>query len=185
MRRRHRGGTGVAEGRGRGRPLQHCNPALTVGLCWRSGLRNALRDANYAPLADWAPILTLPGLRLINLQYDDCDAELAEAEKRFGIVVHRPPLDLRNDLDGAAALTAALDLVVSAGTSVAEMAGALGSPVWRIGPAGDWTALGTGCRPWYPSMRLFCPKPGETLGGALGAAGRALNALRTREPRRS
>ena len=170
---------------GRGQPLQHSNSALTIGLCWRSGLRNTLRDANYAPLTDWAPILTLPGLRLVNLQYDDCEAELAAAEHRFGIAIHRPPLDLKNDLDGAAALTAALDLVVSAGTSVAEMAGALGLPVWRIGPAGDWTALGTGCRPWYPSMRLFGPRPGETLGDALGAAGRALNALRKPEPRRS
>ncbi len=161
------------------------NAALTIGLCWRSGLRSALRDANYAPLADWAPILTLPGLRFINLQYDDCEAELADAEHRFGIAIHRPPLDLKNDLDGAAALTAALDLVISAGTSVAEMAGALGVPVWRIGPAGDWTALGTGCRPWYPSMRLFAPRPGETLGDALGAAERALMDLRTREPRRS
>jgi len=165
-------------------------PALAVGLCWRSGLRGALRDANYAPLSDWAPILTLPGLRLINLQYDECEAELADAERRFGIAIHRPPLDLRNDLDGAAALTAALDLVISAGTSVAEMAGALGVPVWRIGPAGDWTALGTGCRPWYPSMRLVCPEPGGTLGDALGAAGRALiglrtQALRKQEPRRS
>ncbi|CAO3457063.1 tetratricopeptide repeat protein [Azospirillum largimobile] len=159
--------------------------ALTIGLCWRSGLRNALRDANYVPLTDWAPILTLPGLRLITLQYDDCEAELAEAEARFDITIHRPPLDLKNDLDGAAALTAALDLVISAGTSVAEMAGALGVPVWRVGPAGDWTALGTACRPWYPSMRLVCPKPGETLGDALGAAGRALSNLRTREPRRS
>ncbi|CAO3440014.1 tetratricopeptide repeat protein [Azospirillum endophyticum] len=159
--------------------------ALTIGLCWRSGLRSSLRDTNYAVLTEWAPILTLPDLRLINLQYDDCEAELAAAERRFGIAIHRPPLDLRNDLDGAAALTAALDLVVSAGTSVAEMAGALGVPVWRIGPAEDWTALGTGCRPWYPSMRLFSPRPGETLGDALGAAGRALMNLRTREPRRS
>ncbi|PWC90280.1 hypothetical protein TSH100_03055 [Azospirillum sp. TSH100] len=158
---------------------------LTIGLCWRSGLRGALRDANYAPLTDWAPILTLPGLRLINLQYDECEAELADAERRFGIAIHRPPIDLKNDLDGAAALTAALDLVVSAGTSVAEMAGALGVPVWRIGPAGDWTALGTGCRPWYPSMRLFGPRPGGTLGDALDAAGRALADLRMPEPRRS
>ncbi len=159
--------------------------SLTIGLCWRSGLRSALRDANYAPLADWAPILTLPGLRLINLQYDNCEAELADAEQRFGIAIHRLPLDLKNDLDGAAALTAALDLVISAGTSVAEMAGALGLPVWRIGPSGDWTALGTGCRPWYPSMRLFSPNAGETLGDALGAAGRALDALRMPGRRRS
>ncbi|MBP2297396.1 tetratricopeptide repeat protein [Azospirillum picis] len=153
-------------------------PMLSIGICWRSGLRGAMRDANYTTLDRWAPILTLPGLRLVNLQYDDCDAELAEAEARFGVTIRRPPLDLRNDLDGAAALTTALDLVVSAGTSVAEMAGALGVPVWRIGPGGDWTALGAGCRPWYPSMRLFAPRPGATLGDALCDAGRALDALR-------
>ncbi|WP_042446170.1 tetratricopeptide repeat protein [Azospirillum sp. B510] len=161
------------------------NSTLSIGLCWRSGLRGALRDANFTALADWAPILTLPGVRLVNLQYDECEAELADAEQRFGIIIHRPPLDLRNDLDGAAALTSALDLVISAGTSVAELAGALGVPVWRIGPAGDWTALGAGCRPWYPSMRLFAPRPGETLGDALDAAGRALMGLRTPEPPRS
>ncbi|WP_372400108.1 tetratricopeptide repeat protein [Azospirillum sp. HJ39] len=177
-------------GMGRGQSPSEPDSPLTIGLCWRSGLRGALRDANYAALTGWAPILTLPGLRFINLQYDECETELIEAEETFGIAIHRPPLDLRNDLDGAAALTAALDLVVSAGTSVAEMAGALGVPVWRIGPAGDWTALGTGCRPWYPSMRLFSPKAGETLGDALCAAGRALmdlgtRALRTREPPRS
>ncbi|PWC33979.1 tetratricopeptide repeat protein [Azospirillum sp. TSO35-2] len=175
-------------GMGRGHPLHGHppqEPALAVGLCWRSRFRNATRDASYAPLADWAPILALPGLRLVNLQYDECEAELAEAEARFGVTIHRPPLDLMNDLDGAAALTAALDLVISAGTSVAEMAGALGVPVWRIGPDGDWTALGTGCRPWYPAMRLFAPPPGGTLGDALDAAGRALMGLRTPERPRS
>ncbi|MFD1628029.1 tetratricopeptide repeat protein [Azospirillum griseum] len=148
--------------------------ALTVGLCWRSRFMNAERAANYTTLDRWGPILTLPGLRLVNLQYDECEAELAEAEARFGVRILRPDLDLLTDLDGAAALTSALDLVISAGTSVAEMAGALGVPVWRVGPGGEWTALGTGVRPWYPTMRLFTPPPNGTLDDALVAAGRAL-----------
>ncbi|MCG5242354.1 tetratricopeptide repeat protein [Azospirillum doebereinerae] len=159
--------------RGQGAGGGNVHP-LTIGLCWRSRFRTAGRSANYTTLDRWGPILTLPGLRFVNLQYDDCEAELAEAESRFGIAILRPGLDLLDDLDGAAALTAALDLVISAGTSVAEMAGALGVPVWRIGHAGEWTALGTGCRPWFPSMRLFSPPPGGTLDDALSAAGRAL-----------
>ncbi|MBP2228543.1 tetratricopeptide (TPR) repeat protein [Azospirillum agricola] len=157
---------------------------LLVGLCWRSRFMSAARSANYATLDRWGAILTLPGLRFVTLQYDECEAELAGAEARFGIRILRPDLDLLNDLDGAAALTAALDLVISAGTSVAEMAGALGVPVWRIGHAGEWTALGTGCRPWFPSMRLFGPPPGGTLDDALGAAGRALRDLTRPEPPR-
>ncbi|CAO3427126.1 tetratricopeptide repeat protein [Azospirillum doebereinerae] len=157
-------------GLGWGQPAQ----PLTIGLCWRSRFVTAGRSANYTTLDRWGPILSLPGLRFVNLQYDECEAELADAESRFGIAILRPGLDLLNDLDGAAALTAALDLVISAGTSVAEMAGALGVPVWRIGQPGEWTALGTGCRPWFPSMRLFTPPPCGTLDDALGAAGRAL-----------
>ncbi|WP_298371949.1 tetratricopeptide repeat protein [Azospirillum sp.] len=156
-----------------------------IGLCWRSRFVNAARAANYTTLDRWGPILTLPGLRFVNLQYDECEAELADAESRFGIRILRPNIDLLNDLDGAAALTSALDLVISAGTSVAEMAGALGVPVWRVGPAGEWTALGTGCRPFYPAMRLFTPPKNGTLDDALGAVGRALAQITRPERRRS
>jgi hypothetical protein len=158
---------------------------LVIGLCWRSRFMNAARAENYTTLDRWGPILTLPGLRFVNLQYDECEAELADAESRFGIRILRPDIDLLNDLDGAAALTSALDLVISAGTSVAEMAGALGVPVWRVGPAGEWTALGTGCRPFYPAMRLFTPPKYGTLDDALGAVGRALAQITRPERLRS
>ncbi|RJF79202.1 tetratricopeptide repeat protein [Azospirillum cavernae] len=172
-------------GPGWGPAPQTSSPALVIGLCWRSRFMSATRAANYTTLDRWGPILTLPGLRFVNLQYDECEAELADAEARFGIRILRPGIDLLNDLDGAAALTSALDLVISAGTSVAEMAGALGVPVWRVGPAGEWTALGTGCRPFYPAMRLFTPPKNGTLDDALGAVGHALTQITRPERRRS
>jgi ADP-heptose:LPS heptosyltransferase len=53
--------------------------------------------------------------------------ELDEARASFGVTIHTwPDIDLKQDLDEVAALTAALDLVVSVGTAVACMAGALG-----------------------------------------------------------
>ncbi|MBP2316464.1 tetratricopeptide repeat protein [Azospirillum soli] len=164
--------------------LAALGPGLKIGICWRSRFRNALRESAYTILDQWGPILATPGVHFVNLQYDDCVAELATAEERFGVRVRRwPDVDLMNDLDEAAALTAALDLVISAGTSVAEMAGALGVPVWRFGWAGEWTALGTAVRPWYPSMRLFAPPPGGTLDDALGAIGRAVTQAITRPGR--
>lgn len=159
--------------------LASLGPGLTVGICWRSGLTRGERRHAYTTLADWAPLLRLPGVRAVVLQYDECAAEVAAAEQHFGITLHRwGGLDLRNDLDGVAALVAGLDLVVTVATSVGEMAGAVGVPVWRLVPGGrDWTMLGTGCRPFFPSMRVWTARRGETVAALLPRVARALAAL--------
>ena len=53
-----------------------------------------------------------------------------------------------------------LDLVISADTSPAHLAGALGVPVWVALPfAPDWRwLLDREDSPWYPTMRLFRQK---------------------------
>jgi hypothetical protein len=50
-----------------------------------------------------------------------------------------------------------LDLVISACTSIAHVAGALGVPVWiPLAYVPDWRWSMHGERtPWYPTMRLF------------------------------
>ncbi|OYD80727.1 tetratricopeptide repeat protein [Azospirillum brasilense] len=154
-------------------------PGLKVGIAWRSGLMTAERRGAYAPLGAWAPVFALPGVVFVTLQYGDCAAEIAEAERRFGVTIHRwDDLDLKDDLDGVAALMTALDLVITPASSVGELAGALGVPVWRFGPRGDWTALGTGVRPWFPSMALIPAPPGEPASGALPMIARRLARLR-------
>ncbi|MHA7062752.1 tetratricopeptide repeat protein [Azospirillum argentinense] len=154
-------------------------PGLRVGIAWRSGLMTAERRGAYAPLDAWGPVFALPGVVFVTLQYGDCIAEIAAAEHRFGVTIHRwDDLDLKNDLDGVAALMTALDVVITPASSVGELAGALGVPVWRFGPRGDWTALGTGVRPWFPTMALISAPPGEPASGALPAIARRLAALR-------
>lgn len=154
--------------------------ALTVGFCWRSGLKSAERQGLYPSLADFAPLFALPGIRWVPLQYD-LDEPGTAAELSAGlpgnIDLYRPALDLRDDLDGVAALMAGLDLVVSAATAVAELAGALGVPVWRIGADDDWTRLGTAVRPWYGSTRCFTLMPGCTHGALLSGMARHLRDL--------
>lgn len=160
-------------------------PALTIGFCWRSGLLSANRQGLYSELTDWAPLFALPGIRWVPLQYDlavpqtraELDAAIATwPDARFLLP---EGLDLRDDQEGVAALMGALDLVISAGTAVAELAGALGMPVWRFASADDWTRLGAGVRPWYGSMRLFHPPAGSPMAAALGQMARLLRDMGT------
>ncbi|HYE50747.1 MAG TPA: tetratricopeptide repeat protein, partial [Azospirillaceae bacterium] len=156
-------------------------PGLKVGVCWRSIVRTADRDGAYTRLADWAPLFAVPGVVPVTLQYGDTEAELREAEARFGVCIHRwPDLDLRHDLDGVTALIASLDLVVTAATSVGELAGALGMPVWRFAGRNDWSMLGTGVRPWFASMRVFTAERGERAADVLPRIAAALSALAPR-----
>lgn len=150
---------------------------LKVGICWRSQLMTTDRRGAYTRIADWGPVFAVPGIVLVGLQYDDCAHEIADAKRRFGADIHRwDDLDLKDDFEGTAAMIACLDLVITPATSVGELAGALGVPVWRLGGS-DWTALGTGVRPWFTSMRLIQPAPGETVGGTLPRVARDLRRL--------
>ena len=158
--------------------LAAIGPGLTVGIGWRSGLITAERSGAYTRLDQWGPVFTVPGLRFVNLQYDKCAAEIDEAERRFGVTIHRwSDLDLKNDLEGVAALMAGLDLVLAAPTAVGELAAALGTPVWRIGRPGDWSKLGTAVRPWFSAMRLSEPGPAGTIDSALVCAAQRLERL--------
>ncbi|MBB6251382.1 tetratricopeptide repeat protein [Nitrospirillum iridis] len=141
-------------------------PGLKVGICWTSGLITADRAASYGGLEDWMPLAKVPGIHLINLQYnrDAVVEELSRAQSRGLALTDWHDLDLKNDLDGTAALISALDLVVTAPTSIGELAAALGVPTWRLSnPRDDWSALGTAVRPWFPAMRVIPPIGGETL----------------------
>ncbi|MDQ2102762.1 tetratricopeptide repeat protein, partial [Azospirillum isscasi] len=138
-------------------------PGLRVGIGWRSALMTESRRAAYSRLDRWGPLFAVPGVVFVNLQYGACEAELAAAEQRFGVAVHRwGDLDLTDDFDGTAALMTALDLVISPAMAVGELAAALGVPVWRFGGR-DWTQLGTAVRPWFPAQRLFQPRAGEDI----------------------
>ncbi len=129
---------------------------LRVGICWRSGLMDAQRNLNYAPLSDWQAILSNPNCVFVNLQYGDCKTEIENAQQAFGTYInHWPDINLKNDLEDVAAIIAGLDLVISAGTAVAQMAAALGVPVFMFAPKNSWTNLGQDYYPWYSNVSLF------------------------------
>ena len=69
-----------------------------------------------------------------------------------------------NDLDELAAMIAALDLVIAPSGFQAHLAAALGVPCWVVLPQEcDWHwHLSKNHSPWYPNVRLFRQKHGET-----------------------
>ena len=161
--------------------LAALGPGLRVGIAWTSRRMVGLRSASYLPLADWGALLSQPDLVLVNLQYDlanpDRHAEIRKAEQQFGRRLHRwPDVDLFHDLDDVLALTSELDLVIGVANAAIEIAGAVGVPCWRLGLR-DWTMLGTGGRPWFPSQRQIMPRPGCGLDDALAMAVRSLRQL--------
>ena len=76
----------------------------------------------------------------------------------FGVTIHQiDGLDLQNDIDGTAALCAALDLVISAPTAAAAIAASVGAEVWFVTAGRTWPQLGTAEYPWYARTRVFWP----------------------------
>jgi tetratricopeptide (TPR) repeat protein len=160
-----------------------------IGIAWRSANREFGAHKSTG-LRDWLPILQVPGLRFVDLQYGDTVADRREAEQRAGMrIEHVPDVDLFDDLDGLAALCAACDLVITTSNVTAHVAGALGRPVWLLAPLGNgrlwyWFS-GRGDSPWYSSLRLFeQAEPGrwteavDSVAHELAALARALSAGR-------
>jgi hypothetical protein len=134
-------------------------PGKKVGLCWRSMMLGAKRAKYFSPIDGWGPVLTTPGVSFVNLQYGDSAPDIARAEEKFGVKIHSMEgLDLKDDIDGTAALCRALDLVISAPTAAAHTAASVGAEVWYLSVGLGWPQLGTAQYPWYANTRVYWPE---------------------------
>jgi hypothetical protein len=135
---------------------------LKIGISWRGGLASSRRSLRSIALQQWLPILSVPGVDFVSLQYSDPEGE-REALQRADVRVHQWQ-EAIDDYDETAALVCALDLVVSVQTAVVHLAGALGREVWALIPATpEWRYGSHGSSmPWYPAVRLIRqPKLGD------------------------
>jgi Flp pilus assembly protein TadD len=130
-----------------------------IGVAWRGGgikTRGRLRSI---PLPQLAPLFALPQITWISLQRDG-DDELAQ----FATGTVRRCDDALEDTDETAALISALDCVVTADSTTAHLAAALGRPtkILLAEPA-DWRWMrNRATSPWYPSAVLYRQqRPGD------------------------
>lgn len=134
-----------------------------IGLSWVGGTSKTGRARRSMTLEDWLPLLKLPGMRFVSLQYTDCRAELAWLREAHGIEVAHWQ-EAIDDYDETAALVTALDAVASVCTAVVHLAGALDRPTQVAVPWWPaWPFMLEGEElPWYPSVRLARQtQPGE------------------------
>lgn len=111
----------------------------TIGLCWRSGLSGAARSSSFFGNAEVARLTGAVPAAWVLMQYDWDGDEIADIEARSGMrfLVH-PALDIRNDIEGVAALGRACELVMSTGVSTREICAAAGANVYSISFGWPW-----------------------------------------------
>ena len=99
-----------------------------VGISWKSSQMGAERSKHFSSLSECSSLLKLPNINFINLQDADAADGLLQIQNEFGVKVHNfDDLDQYNNLDDVAALSAALDCVVSFATSVPMIAAGVGT----------------------------------------------------------
>lgn len=135
--------------------LSEYRPA--VGIVWRSEFQSLMRSIHYLELEEIQPIFDLD-VTFVCLQDDISPREQQELRWRTGSRVRFPTqVDLRDDLEDSAALVAVLDAVVGVGTTLVELAGAVGTPTVMMQPThfGSWRSTdGLGQDFWHQSVRV-------------------------------
>ena len=133
---------------------------LRVGLAWAGNPRHASDRLRSFPLGVLANLGAIPGIECYSLHVgDDAASQVLSSGPWI-----RQALTQTGGVPELGALMSCLDLVISADTMPAHLAGALGRPVWTLlAWAPDWRWLEEReDSPWYPTMRLFRqPRPGD------------------------
>ena len=126
-----------------------------VGIVWQVNPKSEHLRPRSVPLSYFAALARIPGVRLISLQKTPGLDDLGEFADEI--------VSLGNFDDGAdafldtAAVMENLDLIITADTATAHLAGALGRPTWvALRHVPHWVWLTDRCdSPWYPSVKLF------------------------------
>jgi Flp pilus assembly protein TadD len=138
--------------------------SLRVGICWRSGDLSATRNVHYSPLSAWENVFAVEGVQFVNLQYGDTAKEVMGAESECGVSLNSwSDINRKDDLDEVAALISQLDLVITVGTAVAQIAAAVGVPVWLMHVSQDWPQFGQKTYPVYPNVEMLRVPPGGSV----------------------
>ena len=144
---------------------------ITCGIAWKSWAKEGRHKATQ--LKKLLPILSLNGIKFIDLQYEakiNLGATALEKEELFikhNIAIEDyEGIDKFDDIEGVAALISNCDIVVTCSNVTAHIAGALGKKTFLFLPFGRgklwyWHDEG-GKSIWYPSIKIFtADSPGE------------------------
>jgi Glycosyltransferase family 9 (heptosyltransferase) len=127
-------------------------PSPRIGLAWSTNPANYDSLARSIPTSALKRLLSLRGAVFVSVQREvPSMSDLTELPALF------PLGSTFVDFADVAAVISQLDLVITADTAIAHVAGAMGKPVWVLLPFhSDWKWMrGRDSSPWYASARLF------------------------------
>lgn len=158
--------------------------SLICGLSWVSKNTEFGRDKSLN-LNVLQPVLGLPGIDFIDLQYGDTQTERRALHAQSGITLKKyEDIDNFFDIDQLAALICACDVIVTVSNSTAHLAAALGKPVLVMLPQSPglfwYWHRDRADSPWYPSVQLFRQTPDRQWGPVIEAVAHALTRFDTR-----
>ena len=133
-----------------------------IGISWKSANLETMRLPNYTKILELSPVLNIPNVTFINLQYCNFKEDLNIIKNEYGVNVHNfDDLDHFNNIDDVAALCSALNMVVSTKTTVPLISAAVGTLTklanWKQSP---WNNILL--NPHGPSINIFERNTWET-----------------------
>lgn len=136
---------------------------LRVGIAWRSLLRSNTRDVHYLEAEELAPLAAVPNAEFWLLQSGVTPEEQLELDRVLPGTRTFPGLDIKDDLDGLATSISTLDVVVSPGTNIVELAGMLDIPTILLSTshATSWRRNEDGSDVWFERGKVMFADPIE------------------------
>jgi len=132
------------------------NSKFQLGIAFSGSVIHKRDKYRSIKLQDFSKLF-ISGIDIHSLQITYNNEDLKNLNEMPEVIQHQKDL---KDFSDTAALIANLDLVITVDTSIAHLAGALGTPVWILldtMPDYRWL-LERQDSPWYPSVKLFRQK---------------------------
>lgn len=134
------------------RSIRQGNGHPRIGIAWRGGTERTHKRARTVRLEQLAPILAVPGIEFVSVQYGD-GGEVDEAR-----ICGLSATALGRDFEAAQQAIGSCDLIITVQQTAVHQAGAMGVPCWVLTPkATSWqfTPAHGDRMVWWDSVRLF------------------------------
>jgi len=134
---------------------------FVLGISWAS------RPPKGIELTELSPLLQLPGVQAVNLQYGDHAAEISALEQKGGCrILTDDQINPLDNIDAFVSQVAAMDAVVTIQNTTLYAAGGLGIPTFAIlPPVPDWRWLGQEkLSPWHECVHLYHREGADAAG---------------------
>ena len=139
--------------------LNRVEPKKICGISWKSK-NERIGENKSINLELLLPILKLPHLDFVCLQYGEVEDEIKHIESVYKIRIKKvEDIDIFNDIDGLASIISKMDFVITASNINAHLAGALGKETYLLVPYSkgkiwywheeDKQSI------WYPSVAIY------------------------------